>query len=172
MDPHNTFATPTVYRVMRLEYLVGLAAATYLFVAHVDDVRWWVAVLFFFYTDLIGYLPGAIAYRRSETGRISKIYYTLYDTMHSIVTASIVVGLWCLLVDPEWALLASPIHICIDRGVFGNFLKAFSVAFEPKTHPVWAEVKDKLTAPAPAAPGADVATDGAVPVAKVGSATS
>jgi hypothetical protein len=57
--------------------------------------------------------------------------------------------------------------------VFGNFLKSYSVAFEPETHPVWAQVKDKLAVPAPGAPGAsDVAADGAAPVAKVGGATS
>lgn len=173
MDPHNTFCTPGTYRVMRLEYLVGLGVATYLFIANVSDVRWWVAVLFFFYTDLIGYLPGAIAYRRSQTKRISKVYYLLYNTMHSIVTASAIAGLWCLAVGPEWALLASPIHIGIDRGIFGNFLKSFSVAFEPETHPVWAEVKDRLTVPAPGAPGADIGADAparADRVAGVGSA--
>jgi hypothetical protein len=172
MDPKNTFCTPGTYNVMRLEYLVGLGVATYLFVANVGDVRWWVAILFFFYTDLIGYLPGAIAYRRSESKRISKVYYALYDTMHSIVTASAVVGLWCLAVGPEWALLASPIHIGIDRGIFGNFLKSLSVPFEPEPHPVWAEVKDSLTVPAPGAPGADVGADAPAPTAKVGSATS
>ena len=172
MDPKNTFCTPGTYNVMRLEYLVGLGVATYLFVANVGDVRWWVAVLFFFYTDLIGYLPGAIAYRRSESKRISKVYYALYDTMHSVVTASAVVGLWCLAVGPEWALLASPIHIGIDRGIFGNFLKSLSVPFEPEPHPVWAEVKDRLTVPAPGAPGADVGSDVPAPVAKVVSATS
>lgn len=179
MDPQNTFATPGTYKVMRLEYLVGLAVATYLFVANVEDVRWWVAVLFFFYTDLIGYLPGAIAYRRSESKRISKVYYALYDTMHSIVTASAIVGIWCLAVGPEWALLASPIHIGIDRGIFGNFLKSFSVPFEPHAHPVWERVKDELAVPAPGAPGADIdvpaSANGAgraEPAPKVGSAAS
>lgn len=172
MDPKNTFCTPGTYTVYRLEWLVGLGVATYLAVAHIEDVRWWVAVLFFFYTDLIGYLPGAIAYRRSETKRIPKIYYTLYDTMHSVVTASAVVGLWCLTVGPEWALLASPIHIGIDRALFGNWLKSFSVPFEPEPHPIWTQVKDRVAVPAPGEPGADMDGDGAAPRAKVGSATS
>lgn len=144
MDHANLFLTPTTYRLMRLEYGVGLAIALTLFIIHLGDVRWLPAIGLFAYSDAIGYIPGAIAYRRSSDGRISKVYYFLYNTMHSIVTACVVAGLWALIVKPEWALLAIPIHVCGDRSLFGNLVKGFSVHFEPKSHPVYARVRGLL----------------------------
>jgi hypothetical protein len=85
----------------------------------------------FFYIDLIGYIPGAIAFRRSPDGRISKVYYVLYNTMHSMLTQGAVIALWGFTVGWEWALLFIPWHLFGDRGVFGNFMKPFSLPFEP-----------------------------------------
>ena len=48
--------------------------------------------------------------------------------------------MWCLLVRPEWALLALPIHLCGDRAIFGNFLKPFGLSFEPVAHPAYKEL--------------------------------
>ncbi len=137
MDAANRFETRTTYRLIRLEYLVGLVVSVVLFGMHFGEVRWLPAVALFVYIDLIGYLPGAIAYHRSETKRISKVYYVLYNTMHSLVTQSAVVGLWAALFGWEWALLAIPIHLFGDRALFGNFLKPFAVAFEPVPHPAF-----------------------------------
>ena len=100
-------------------------------------MHWLVFAALFVYIDVIGYLPGAIAFRRSADGQISKAYYVLYNAMHSLVSAAVVAGLWCLFVGPEWALLALPIHLFGDRALFGNFLKPFGVSFEPSTHPLY-----------------------------------
>lgn len=148
MDPENLFATPTTYRFMRAEYLVGLGLALVLLAIHLNDVRILPAVLLFAYSDAIGYIPGAIAYRRSADKRISKAYYVAYNVGHSVLTAAVVAGLWALLVKPEWALLVIPVHLCGDRAIFGNFTKPFSVHFEPKAHPVYARVRDQLSRPA------------------------
>ena len=175
MDPKNTFATPTTYGIYRAEILMVWITAVVLFVIHIEDVNWWVAIGIFAYTDLIGYIPGAIAYRRSEDGTISRVYYLLYNTMHSFLTAAAVIGIWCLTVGPEWALLAGPIHLGVDRAVFGNWLKPFSISFEPKANPVWARVKDQLRAPVPGYPQASELQqgDGRAPAGTaVGSAAS
>ena len=137
MDAANRFETRTTYRLIRLEYLVGLGVSVVLFGMHFGEVRWLPAVVLFVYIDLIGYLPGAIAYHRSETKRISKVYYVLYNTMHSLVTQTAVIGLWAWLIGWEWALLAIPIHLFGDRALFGNFLKPFAVQFEPVAHPAF-----------------------------------
>lgn len=137
MDAANRFETRTTYRLIRLEYLVGLIACLVLFVVHIDEVRWLPAVGLFVYIDLIGYLPGAIAFHRSRSGRIPKVYYVLYNTMHSLATQSAVIGLWAWLIGWEWALLAIPIHLFGDRALFGNFLKPFAVPFEPAPHPAF-----------------------------------
>lgn len=137
MDAANRFETRTTYRLIRLEYLIGLVVCVVLFGMHFGEIRWLPAVALFVYIDLIGYLPGVIAYHRSPTKRISKVYYVLYNTMHSLATQAVVIGLWAWLIGWEWALLAIPIHLFGDRALFGNFLKPFAVEFEPAAHPAF-----------------------------------
>jgi hypothetical protein len=140
MDSHNLFLTRTTYRLLRAEYAVVLVGSIVLALLHFGDIRWPLFIGLFVYIDLIGYLPGAIAYRRAHGGAISRGYFVLYNAMHSLLSAGAVAGLWCLLVRPEWALLALPIHLCGDRAAFGNFLKPFGVSFEPVTHPAYQEL--------------------------------
>jgi hypothetical protein len=139
MDSHNLFLTRTTYRLLRAEYAAALAVATALALLHLGDMRWPVFIGLFVYIDVIGYLPGAIAYRRSPDRVVARHYYVLYNAMHSLLSAGAVAGMWCLLVRPEWALLALPIHLCGDRAIFGNFLKPFGVTFEPTTHASYRE---------------------------------
>ncbi|MFL5913892.1 MAG: hypothetical protein ACJ768_25430 [Gaiellaceae bacterium] len=147
MDGVNMFDTPTTYRAMRSEYVLLAAGSAYLLWRKRREVRWPVAAGLFFYNDTIGYVPGAIAYRRSPNRKISKLYYGAYNTMHSALTAVAVGAAWAKLVRPEWALLGIPLHIGVDRGLFGNFLKPYSVPFEPEPHPVWASVQGELGKP-------------------------
>jgi hypothetical protein len=135
MDSRNLFETRTTYRFLRAEYFAALVLCAVLLIVHLDAIRWWVFALLFLYVDVIGYLPGAIAHRRAKGGRISKVYYVLYNSMHSLLSAAVVALLWAWYVRPEWALLALPIHLCGDRSIFGNFLKPFGVSFEPVVHP-------------------------------------
>ena len=137
MDAVNRFDTRTTHLLMRLENLIALGVCVTLFVLHVDEVRWLPAVLLFVYIDLIGYLPGALAFHRSPTKRIPKVYYVLYNTMHTFSTQFVVVGVWVLVFGWEWALLAIPIHLFGDRALFGNTLKPFAVSFEPAPHPAY-----------------------------------
>lgn len=139
MDSHNLFLTRTTYRLLRAEYAAALVIAVVLALLHLGDIRWPVFIGLFVYIDIIGYLPGAIAYRRAPDRAVPRPYYVLYNAMHSMLSAGAVAGLWCLLVRPEWALLALPIHLCGDRAIFGNFLKPFGVTFEPTTHPSYRE---------------------------------
>jgi len=155
MDVVNRFDTRTTYRLIRLEYLIGLVVGVVLFAIHLGEVRWLPAVGLFVYIDLVGYLPGAIAYHRAKTKDIAKVYYVLYNTMHSLATQAAVVGLWAWLIGWEWALLAIPIHLFGDRALFGNFLKPFAVRFEPEPHPAFVALEREVERPhsAPAAPG-------------------
>lgn len=146
MDQANTFESPTTSRLHRAEYLAGLAVVTGLFIAHIGQVRWLPAVVLFAYIDLIGYIPGAIAYKRAKGKRISKGYYLAYNFMHSMVTQGAVAGLWIWLVRPEWALLVLPMHLFADRGIFGNFLKPFGLPFEPVPNPEFAALSRRLFA--------------------------
>ncbi|HKT93624.1 MAG TPA: hypothetical protein VJS18_15760 [Paraburkholderia sp.] len=137
MDQRNLFDTPATYRILRLENLAVLLVALALLVTHFAQVRWWAFVVLFVYIDVIGYLPGAIAYRRANGGQISKAYYLLYNSTHSLLSGLTVAGIWAVAVRPEWALLAIPVHLFGDRSIFGNFLKPFGVSFEPNAHPAF-----------------------------------
>jgi hypothetical protein len=146
MDQKNPFESPVTFILHRAEYAVGFVLSIVLTIIHFGEIRWVPYILLFLYIDLIGYIPGAIAFRRSKDGRISKVYYVLYNSMHSLVTQSAVVGLWLLLIGPEWALLAIPFHVFGDRSVFGNFLKPFGLPFEPATNPVYERLMKQLRA--------------------------
>jgi hypothetical protein len=155
MDAKNPFETPTTFRLHRAEYLVGFAVSTVLLIWHWHQVHWLVALGLFAYIDLIGYIPGAIAFRRSKTHKISKVYYVLYNTMHSLITQAAVVALWGFFVRWEWALLAIPWHLFGDRGVFGNFLKPFNMPFEPHETAVGYErLIESISRPGPGQPAA------------------
>lgn len=146
MDQKNPFESPLTFRLHRAEYLVGFALSIILILVNFGEIRWIPFIILFAYIDLLGYIPGAIAFRRSKDGRIPKAYYVMYNTMHSLITQAAVVGLWIWLIGPEWALLAIPFHVFGDRGVFGNFLKPFGMPFEPAPNPVYDQLASLLKA--------------------------
>jgi hypothetical protein len=123
---------------------MGLLFVLYLLLRNFGHVNWLLFAVLFVYIDLIGYIPGAIAFHRSRTKRIPKIYYVLYNIMHSMATQSAVAIAWAILVRPEWALLALPIHLLGDRALFGNSLKPFLVSFEPVVHPAFSRMEAEL----------------------------
>jgi hypothetical protein len=137
MDANNRFETPATHRAARLEWFVGLLVAVALALRHLDDIRWPVFVGLFVIIDLIGYLPGAVLYRRDRNHHVPAVAYVLYNVMHNLVTGAAIVAAWALLVRPEWALLAVPIHLLGDRALFGNTMKPFDVSFEPRAHPAF-----------------------------------
>ena len=140
MDSHNLFMTRATYHLIRLEYGAALVAAVVVLVQHFDEVRWAAFVGLFAYIDVIGYVPGAIAWRRAHGRLQTRAYHVLYNSMHSLLTAGAVAAVWSLTLGPEWALLALPIHLFGDRSLFGNFLKPFGLSFEPQAHPAYQEL--------------------------------
>ena len=69
MDNLNRFHTRTTYWIVRAEHIVLLLILTGLLIWKAGEVNWWRAVVAFWIIDLVGYIPGAIAYRRSRTSR-------------------------------------------------------------------------------------------------------
>ncbi len=163
MDVKNPFETPVTFRLHRAEYVAGFAVATVLIILHWHQIRWIPAICLFAYIDLIGYIPGAIAFRRQK-GQISKAYYVSYNIMHSMITQGAVVAIWGFTIGWEWALLAIPWHIFGDRGIWGNFLKPFSLPFEPHATPGYRRLIDELSA------GYRPASQGRVPATAAGQA--
>ena len=151
MDHKNLFMTRTTYRLLRLEYLIALVVCVVLALAHLGEIRWPVFLGLFAVIDVIGYLPGLFIWIRRH-GEVPRAFYVSYNVAHHLGTSAALAGLWCLVVGPEWALLALPIHLMGDRALFGNMLKPFGVSFEPKTHPAVRGVRPRLSPPAQHAP--------------------
>jgi hypothetical protein len=142
MDIKNPLHSSGTYRLARAEQLALLAVCTALLVWHRDEVNWWRAVAAFWSMDIIGYLPGAIAYRRRGGGRIHPVYHHLYNITHTYLVVGAGVAVWSWMSGPEWAMLAAPFHLAIDRGVFGNVFKPVALPFEPVPE-LWSEVLGK-----------------------------
>jgi hypothetical protein len=131
MDARNRFETPKTYLICRLEWGLAFVVCSVLVLVHFREVNWFTFIFLLAIIDVIGYIPGAIAHRRSKRLIIPKGYYIAYNITHSFLTSAAVVGIWLLVWGPEWALLALPIHLCFDRSITGNTMKSFKLPFEP-----------------------------------------
>lgn len=135
MDTSNRYHTNDTWLWVRAEHVFLIGVLVVLLILHREEVSWPRFVAAFVLIDLIGYIPGAVAYRRGGGGRIAPLYHHLYNLTHSYITAGVVVGLWALALGGfEWAMLAAPMHLSGDRGLFGNTYKPAELPFEP--HPV------------------------------------
>ncbi len=135
MDAANRFHTNETWLLMRAEQVVLLIALCVLVALHLGEVRWGRFIFAFVIIDVVGYLPGAIAYRRQRGGKIAPIYHHLYNVTHSYLTAGVAVAIWAICAGGwEWAMLAIPIHSAGDRGIFGNIYKPVELSFEPIAH--------------------------------------
>jgi len=135
MDAKNRFHTDETWLLMRAEQVVLLIVLCVLVALHLGEVRWGRFIFAFVIIDAVGYVPGAIAYRRQGAGKIAPIYYYLYNLTHSYLTAAAAVAIWTLGIGGwEWAMLAIPIHYSGDRGIFGNIYKPTELPFEPVAH--------------------------------------
>lgn len=118
-------------RRLRAVHAALVLAFSLVVLAHVRSVAWGRFVLAFALIDLVGYAPGALAFRRARRRSIAPVYHHLYNTTHSYLTAVLGLGLWAVVGHVEWAMLAIPIHLSGDRGLLGNFSRPVSMPFEP-----------------------------------------
>jgi len=146
MDTKNRFHTRETWLWTRAESIAIMLTLSVLVILHARDVRWGRFIFAFVIIDVIGYIPGAIAYRRQGGGKIAPIYHHLYNVTHSFLTGGAAIALWALATGAtEWAMLAIPIHYLGDRGLFGNVYKPVSLAFEPVAHdesPIVSEIRE------------------------------
>lgn len=132
MDTVNRFHTRETWLWVRAEHLLLLAILVVVAIWKFAEINWLWFVTALVGIDLIGYIPGMIAYRRSPDGKVAPIYHHLYNLTHSYLTAAAMVALWALAIGGfDWAMLAIPIHLEGDRGLFGNTYKPTSLSFEP-----------------------------------------
>lgn len=119
---------------VRAEHLAIVVLALGLVMVHLPEIAWPRFIAAFVAIDLLGYLPGALATRRAKGGAIAPAFHHLYNVTHSYLTAGVAVAVWALAAGRlEWAMLAIPIHLSGDRGLFGNGHKPAQLPFEPVT---------------------------------------
>jgi hypothetical protein len=136
MDAANRFHTEQTWRWVRTEHVVLVATLTVVGLLHAREVAWGRFAAAFLGIDIVGYLPGAVAFRRSPRGTIAPLYHHLYNLTHSYLTAAVVACAWAGASGGlEWAMLALPIHLSSERGFFGNTYKPVSLPFEPVPRP-------------------------------------
>ncbi len=132
MDSKNRFHTDQTWWLVRAEHVALLLVLSGWVLLHHTQVDWLRFVVAFAVLDLIGYLPGALAHRRAQGKPIAPIYHHAYNLTHSYLFGGLLVGCWALLIGgPELAMLAVPIHLSGDRGIFGNTYKPVGLSFEP-----------------------------------------
>jgi hypothetical protein len=131
MDKYNLSHSSGTYRLMRAEHLAVVAVCSVLAILHFKDLDLWHFAFAFLVIDAAGYLPGLVAYLRGGQRLLPATYHYLYNVMHSYLTWGVVVLAWAQVGGWEWAMLAIPIHLSGDRGVFGNVFKPVGRSFEP-----------------------------------------
>jgi hypothetical protein len=115
----------------RAEYLALMIGIALVVLWHAREVSWVRFVVAFALIDLVGYLPGARAYRRAAGRPIARIYHHLYNVTHNFLSMAAVVAAWAVIgAGFEWAMLALPLHLAGDRGIFGNGWKPAHRPFE------------------------------------------
>lgn len=135
MDTRNRFHTALTYWIVRWEQIVLLVVCTAVFLWHAREVNWLRAIIAFSVIDLVGYIPGAFAFKRSPDGRINRWFHNAYNIAHTYLVTGVGVAIWAYVIGGlEWAMLAVPIHLAGDRGLFGNTLKPSELSFEPRDH--------------------------------------
>ena len=131
MDPQHRFHTDETFRWVRAEHLAIVATAAVAGLLHLREVSWLRFAIAFLSIDLVGYLPGALAFRRTGERPIAPLYHHVYNLTHSYLVAGIGIASWALVLGRlEWAMVAIPIHLSGDRGLFGNTYKPTSLPFE------------------------------------------
>ena len=150
MDLKNPLHTSGTYRLARAEQLAVMFLCAGLLLWHRGEVSWTRAAIAFVIIDVVGYLPGAIAYRRSKGRPIPAVYHHLYNFAHTYLVVGTATAVWAWLSGPEWAMLAVPLHLSGDRGLFGNLFKPVGLPFEPVQVPeLWSRL---MGGPVPQAP--------------------
>jgi hypothetical protein len=118
-------------RWIRAEHAALVVVLSAFVLVHAGGVAWGRFAAAFALIDLVGYAPGAIAFRLARGGRIAPCYHHLYNLTHSYLVAGVGIALWTMATGrTEWAMLAVPIHLSGDRGLLGNFFKPASLPFD------------------------------------------
>lgn len=135
MDKANRFFTPTLYRMVRLDWLVIMIALSIIAAMHWREINWWLFLIVFWWIDFVGTAPGMYYQGRHPERPVPRWTIVLYNFCHSFTTVGVITAIWYAFAGFQWEMLAMPIHLAGDRCVFGNIYKHFDPRFEPHPDP-------------------------------------
>jgi hypothetical protein len=134
MDKYNRFFTPTLYQMVRVDWLCIMTVMMIAVAVNWREVNWWTFLFMFWWIDLIGTAPGMYFHNKNKSAPagsdVPRWCIVAYNSCHSFATVSIVTLIWYFVSGLEWAMLAMPIHLAADRCIFGNIYKSFGLKFE------------------------------------------
>lgn len=151
MDVSNRFHTRVTHTLERLDYLLAAGLLSAVLYDRRDDVNWWAFGVLFWVIDVIGTFPALTVYHRAKRHTdarpvlIHPAFNTVYNVTHSLVVGGVVaLALSLATGGPELYMLAIPLHLWLDRSVFGNAFKPAGVSFEPEKDPRFAQFEDRF----------------------------
>ena len=138
MDLKNPLHTAGTYRLARAEQIAIMLVCAALLLWHRAEVNWWRAAIAFVIIDVVG----VFGYSAKSC---------LPVAMSCSRRCAAFSAIWAWASGPEWAMLAVPLHLSGDRGLFGNVFKPVGLPFEPVPVPeVWSRLMGGPAADAPA----------------------
>lgn len=147
MDNKNLFVSRNIYYYNRLDYIVLLISCLILIYYNWGDFNSISFILMLVWPEL-GFYPAAFWYffkSDSDNRSVPEIFYYIYNISHGVVANLSVILIWMYIADGfQWAMLAFPVHLGIDRGLFGLFYKSRKISFIPKEHPDYSVFKKSL----------------------------
>ena len=97
------------------------------------EINWIHYIAFIAAIDLIGYIPGRLWSIAFKTERPPAIFYWIYNICHNMFVLVLFSAAYWNFVAKDYALLALFGHLCVDRGVLGNFPKLLKDDFKTPT---------------------------------------
>jgi len=128
MDINNKYETVNTHNLVRLEHFALLLVMSWVAFINYESINWYLFNILFWGIDLIGFYPGMLYYKYVNKN-VPKIFYAIYNISHSYLTWVIFSLGWVYFYGIDYVLLAPWIHLMADRGIFGNTLKSYHIAF-------------------------------------------
>ena len=103
-----------------LMFLIVLLTSVYYW----KQIDWGHYFLLFWVIDFFGYWPGVIYAKATSNPKPPQIFYSLYNIFHSNSGVFVIAFTYLyFFAGTAASMLALLLHLCVDRGLLGNFLK-------------------------------------------------
>lgn len=117
---------------LRIESFILFIISVALTLFFKDNINFYYYILLFFFIDIIGYIPGRVFNIFKGDEVTHKAFYAIYNICHSLATITLISIAWLYYFE-DYSFLALYVHLFLDRGILGNFLKSSKDTFKTPT---------------------------------------